>query len=81
MDKDLSRHFATIAFKTSSAFTSLAPLLNEHRSRAEYESYAKAIAAVSYKVHTEILNKIFSSHPELEKEIEDKIKKYGELLF
>lgn len=80
MDKELARHVAVVAFKASSSVASLVPLLKEHCEPGEYEAYAKAIASIAFEIHAELLKKIFSEHPEIEKEIEYKINKYGQLI-
>jgi len=56
-------------------------LLKQHCDTAEYEAYAKAIAAIAADVDLQILNAIFSSHPDLEREMESKIEKYGEVTY
>lgn len=81
MDRDLARHVASVAFKASSRLTSLIPLLKEHSDATEYEAYAKAIASIAAEVDLRILNVVFSSYPDLKREIEAKIKKYGELTY
>lgn len=81
MDRDLARHIATVTFRAMSDLTGLLPLLKKHcRGRTEYERYAKAIASVTGHASSELLSPIFSTYPEIEKEFDAKIAKYGKLI-
>lgn len=80
MENDLAKHVATTIFKTTSQMTELIPLLKDHCDVAEYESYAKAIASVAALASAEILRKIFAEHPDIEREFDRKINKYGKLI-
>lgn len=80
MDKELARHVITIGFHSLSLLESLIPLLKEHCNDAEYQEYLKAIGAVSAEMGTEIFNNVFREYPDLEKEVEDKIDKYGQFI-
>ena len=80
MDIDLSRHVIRIAFRSGRELEGLLSLLKEHCSADEYQTYAKAIATAIASIHVEIVNRITSSQPELENEIESVIAKYDRYL-
>jgi len=77
MEKDLARHVVSVAIKTGSHLGDLLPLLKEHMPSQEYEVYAKAIARAISEIGHEINDRVFAEHPDLQQEIEARIKKYG----
>jgi hypothetical protein len=80
MDRDLAKHVVAVGFHSLSLLESLIPILKQHCEADEYSEYLKSIGAVSVEVNTQIFNKIFRDYPDLEKEVEDKIKKFGQFL-
>ncbi len=80
MDEDLAKHVATATFRAMSELTNLVPLLKQHCNAAEYEPYLKAIASVTGLASSALLHKVFLAHPEIEKEFDAKIAKYGKLI-
>ena len=77
MDRDLARHVVAVGFHSISLLQSLIPILKAHCSPEELAEFLQGIGAVSAEMTVEILNKIFKEYPDLEKEVEDKIDKYG----
>ncbi|MGE5201693.1 MAG: hypothetical protein ACM3O6_06465 [Acidobacteriota bacterium] len=77
MEKDLARHVTRVGFRTMHELADLLPLLKEHCTTQEYESFAKAIALASAHISEQVIDKAVSAYPDLESEIETKIKKYG----
>lgn len=77
MDRELAKIVAITAFRSSADINNLIPLLKEHCSADEYRLFGLAIAASSAEISQQILYKIFSMHPDLESEFDNKIKKYG----
>lgn len=80
MDKDLAKDVATRGFMAMSQLTELLPVLKQHCDEAEYKTFLRAIGAVSASISTEIIHRTFAEHPEIEKEFEAKITKYGRLI-
>jgi hypothetical protein len=80
MDKELAKHVLTVGFHSLSLLESLIPMLKEHCNDEEYQEYLKSIGSVSAEMGTEIFNKIFEQYPDLEKEVEEKINKYGRFI-
>jgi hypothetical protein len=80
MDINLARHVIQSCFGSARELEGLLVLLKEHCTADEYQTYAKAIATAIASIHIEIVNRITSSHPELEAELEASIAKYGRYL-
>ena len=77
MEKDLAWYVITIAFRSTNPLQDLLLLLKEHCPAAEYEEYGKAIARAIHGVQRELISPVVAEHPELEKEMEAKVAKYG----
>jgi hypothetical protein len=80
MDRDLAKHVVAVGFHSLSLLESLIPILKKHCSADEYSEYLKAIGTVSAEVSTQIFGKVFQEHPDLEAEVEQKIKRYGQFI-
>ena len=80
MDKDLARHVIATSFHGLSLLQGILPMLKQHCSADEYDAYVKAIASITGHVTMELLNLVFSQFPDLEKEVEAKVKKYGKFI-
>jgi hypothetical protein len=80
MDKDLARHVVGVGFHSLSLLESLIPILKQHCDPDEYAKYLKAIGAVSAEVASQLFSEVFREHPELEREVEEKIRKYGQFV-
>lgn len=80
MDRELAKHVVAVGFHSLSLLESLIPILKQHCDEDEYKRYIKSIAAVSAEMTTEIFNKVFHEHPDLETEVEHKIQKYGQFI-
>jgi len=80
MDRELARHVIAVGFHSLSLLESLIPVLKKHCRQDEYNLYLKAIGAVSAEMSTEIFDNIFREYPEIEAEVEQKIKKYGQFI-
>jgi hypothetical protein len=55
----------------------LIPLLKEHCDSEDYATYGKGVAMVLATMSTELTGKLLAAHPELNKEIDADIAKYG----
>jgi len=77
MEKDLARHVVRAGFASMGKLTNLLELLKEHCSPEEYQTYLKAVATVSAHISEQIVSRATANFPDLEAEIEAKIKKYG----
>ena len=78
LDRDLARHVVAVGFHSLSLLESLLPILKTHCDQDEYSEYLQSIGAVSAEMSSEIFNKIFQQYPDLEREVESKIKQYGQ---
>ncbi|HTS94574.1 MAG TPA: hypothetical protein VMG55_21365 [Stellaceae bacterium] len=77
MEKDVARHVARVGFRAMRELTELIPLLKDHCAAQESDTFAKAIALASAHIGEQVINRALSPFPDLESEIEAKIKKYG----
>ncbi len=80
MDQGLARHVAITTIHLSTELNSLLPILKEHCEAAEYSEFLHSIASVCGHINSVILNPIFTSHPDLQQEIEASIGKYGKAI-
>jgi hypothetical protein len=80
VETKLALHVVRTAFASAAKLEQLLPLLKEHCGKEEGESYGMAIASAIAHIHRELTNKIFSSHPEVEAEIEKRMSRYGQVL-
>ncbi len=80
MDINVARHVIRASFRSGRELEALLDLLKAHCGVAEYRTYATAIATAVASIHVEIVNRVTSSHPDLENEIETVISKYGRYL-
>ncbi len=80
MDRDLAKHVVTVGFHSLSLLEGLIPLLKQHCSEAECKEYLKSIASVSGNLMTDLFKRVFQEYPDLEKEVEAKINKYGKFI-
>jgi hypothetical protein len=80
MDRDLARHVVAVTFHSLSLLESVLPVLKKHCGKNEYDEYLKAVGCVSAEMSTEILNRVFKQFPEVEREVEAKIQKFGQYI-
>jgi len=80
MDNDLARHVAMTAFRSSASLNDLIPLLKHYCSDEEYQIYLEAISAISGDIAWKILKKIYDEHPDIKRDIDYRIDKYGRLI-
>lgn len=80
MDRDLAKHVVTVGFHSLSLIEGLIPLLKAHCTDAEYNEYLTSIASVCATMTNEVFNKVFQAYPDLEKEVEQQIQKYGKFI-
>ncbi len=77
MDIELARQVIKVAFRTCSELQELLPLLKERCGPDEYKNYALGIAAAVDGIGVGLMNKALASFPELVKEIDASVSKYG----
>ena len=80
MDISVARHVIRASFRSGRELEALLDLLKQHCGADEYQTYATAIATAVASIQVEIVNRITSSHPDLEDEMEAVISKYGRYL-
>jgi hypothetical protein len=80
MNIELAREVVRTCFRCGRELEDLMHLLKEHCVEAEYVNYARGIATAIYNVHTEVAERALGSYPELKKEIDEKVEKYGRFI-
>ena len=80
MDRDVAKHVVGVGFHSLSILESLIPILKKHCQPDEYSEYLKSIGAVSAEMAAKVFDKVFQEHPDLEKEVDEKIKKFGQFI-
>lgn len=80
MERALARHVVTRAFRAGEEITALVPLLKAACGEAEYRPLALAIARAAAGIKTEIIDRIYAEHPEIEAEIAREITRYERVL-
>jgi hypothetical protein len=77
MKKEVAKHIAASAMRCATRLDEILPFAKAHCTDAEYRQLAISIASVVHSISEEIIEKTFSRHPNLKKEFEDSIKKFG----
>lgn len=80
MDKEVAEYVVRVAFGSESSLNDLIPLLKEHCSDEEYKKFSKRIASVSARISLEILDLVYDEFPEIRRELDEKVRKYGRLI-
>jgi len=78
MDIDLARDVVRTAFRSSSELQALLGKLKARCSLAEYQDYARGVAAAVDGIGVALINKVLAEHPELSSEIDESIAKHGQ---
>jgi hypothetical protein len=76
----VAKQAAIAAVRASTQLTSLLPSIKAECDSAEYARLLRNVASVCGHISREILHPIFAQHPDLEKELEESIDKYGKVL-
>jgi hypothetical protein len=80
MNKELAKYIAKVAFKASADLGAIIPFIKEHCSQEEYEDIAFAIASATAGIGQDVLNLLFNKFPDIKREFDNDIKKYGRIL-
>ena len=77
MDKSVARHIVMESFTARRHLENLLHFMKLHCSDEEYQTYLKACAHSIATIGHEIDNRVFALFPEMEKEVEESVKRYG----
>ena len=80
MDRKLARHVVLAAFRTNGDLQTLLGFLKEHCEANEYKEFALGIAGAIDAVNIGLIDKVLAQFPEMSREIEADIAKYGKVL-
>ena len=80
MKKEAAEFIVRASLKATSDITVLIPFVREHAENdEEYERYRKAMTAIVRMASEQIFSPLFTEHPEIDKEIENILSKFGRL--
>lgn len=80
MEQEVARHLIRTAFRACRELEDLLGILKEHSSSEQYPDLAKGVARAIDAINVALLNKALAAHPELESEIEVRMRRYGRYL-
>ena len=80
MERDLAKHVVIVGFGAMRDLANLLELIKPHCDEAEYAAYARSVAAISGAISQQLIDNAIASHPDLEAEMDAKIKRYGKLI-
>jgi hypothetical protein len=76
MDKDLASHVVRVAFRSATQLSELLPLLENHCTESEYDTYEKAIADIVGRIGIDLVHRVYAAFPGLEQEFKNRLEKY-----
>ena len=77
MDRELAKIVLCASYRSGQELSNLVPVLKEFCPPEEYEGIVFTIGSVLHELDTEIHQKIFTQHPDLQAEIEQRVQRYG----
>ncbi|HVM82181.1 MAG TPA: hypothetical protein VMU06_24375 [Stellaceae bacterium] len=77
MELDLARHIAAASYRATAELTALLDAIKIHGKPEEYEAFRRAIATCVATIGTEVIDRALREHPDLDKEIEQRVRKFG----
>jgi hypothetical protein len=77
MEKEVAKHVAASALRCATQLSQIIPFAKTHCSADEYTSLAKRVASAMHAIHEEIFEPALAGHPDLKREIEDSLQKFG----
>jgi hypothetical protein len=77
MNKKTARHILRAAFSAGDELQSLLGVLKKECTASEYKTYAHYVATAIDGIHVALTNKIIEAHPDLAREIEANLKRFG----
>jgi hypothetical protein len=80
MDRKVAHHIVLSAFRSADELETLLGFLKEHCEVDEYKKFALGVAGAIDAVNTGLIDKVLAQFPEIAREIEADIAKYGKVL-
>lgn len=77
MDRDVAKMILSATYRGGGELAHLVPFIKEHCTKDDYERISMAIAAVLHEVDSTIRRSIYQEHPDLEREIQDRVERFG----
>jgi heme oxygenase len=77
VDRDVATMILTATHRSGRELADLVPFIKEHCDKEEYERISIAIATVLHDLDATIQQPIYQEHPDVEREIEDRVERFG----
>ena len=77
MDRDLANMILNATHSSERELANLVPFIKEHCDKDDYDRMSIAIATVLHDLDSTIRRPIYQEHPDLEREIEDRVERFG----
>jgi hypothetical protein len=77
MDKELAQLVAMTASRCTEELAELVLIVKNNCDEPTYDVFLKAFGRAIHEIQHEVIDRVFKIHPELEKEFEQRLNKYG----
>jgi hypothetical protein len=77
VDRDLAKLILSATYRSGAELAHLVPFIKEHCDKEDYERISIAIATVLHELDSTIRRPIYQEHPDVEREIEDRVERFG----
>jgi hypothetical protein len=77
VDRDLAKIVLRAIHSGERELANLVPFIKEHCDKDDYERISIAIASVLHDLNVKICQPIYEEHPEVAREIEDRVERFG----
>lgn len=79
MDRDVAKIVLHATHRSGAELANLIPFIKAHCEEADYERMSIAIATVLHDLNSTVQQPIYREHPELEREIDDRVERFGRI--
>lgn len=79
MDRDLAKIILHATHRSGRELADLVPFIKAHCDEADYQRLSTAVATVLHDLDATVQQPIYREHPELEREIEDRVERFGRM--
>ena len=77
MDRDVAKLSLSATYRSGRELADLVPFIKEHCDKEDCGWTSIAIATVLHDLDSTIRRPIYQEHPDLEREIEDRVERFG----
>lgn len=77
MDRDVAKMILRATHSSGRELANLIPFVKEHCNKEDYDRISIAIATVLHELDLTIQQPIYREHPKVEREIQDRVERFG----